>query len=160
MGEIKIYAGIAIILALIASIWFWSDHEYKKGQTDLLASQAKHTVVVQKQQDKITTQVETKYVDRIQVVKEKGDTIIQKVPTYVTVKDDSACVVNAGFVRLWNSSNGMQVPSAASSADDTASSIVLSGIAKQHAEEATICEGTTTQLISLQGWVRQQVALH
>jgi hypothetical protein len=41
-----------------------------------------------------------------QVVYEKGKTITVKVPVYITKHDDVDCTINAGFVRLWNASNG------------------------------------------------------
>lgn len=50
----------------------------------------------------ITTQVVTKYVDRVQIVKGKTNVIIKKVPEYITKASDAKCVINNGFVELLN----------------------------------------------------------
>ena len=47
-----------------------------------------------------TTRVVTEYVDRVQVVRERGDTITKEVPVYVTPTADAACAVPAGFVHI------------------------------------------------------------
>ncbi len=47
-----------------------------------------------------TTRVVTQYVDRVQVVRERGDTITKEIPVYVTPTADAACAVPVGFVRI------------------------------------------------------------
>jgi len=153
-----IYIGI-ILLCIVVSIFIFGLHERTVGRDNYIASMAKVQVKYNASTKKVTTEVVIKYVDRIVVVKEKGDTIIKKVPVYVNVKDDSKCTINNGFVRLWNSANQMSVPGTASSANGSPSEVVLSDVASQHIKEATICTGTETQLNSLQDWVRQQQAL-
>ena len=153
-----IYSGI-IFLCIIVGIFIFGLHERTVGRDNYIASIAKAQVKYTASTKKVTTEVVTKYIDRMVVVKEKGDTIIKKVPVYVSVKDDSKCTVNSGFVRLWNSANQMSVPGATNSVDGGSGEVVLSDIAAQHIKEATICTGTETQLNSLQDWVRQQQAL-
>lgn len=59
--------------------------------------------------------VVTKYVESVQVVKEKAKTIIQKVPVYVSKESDARCAVPAGFVRLHDAA-AANVPPVASPA--------------------------------------------
>jgi hypothetical protein len=45
------------------------------------------------QRAEATIQVVTKYIDRVKVVKEKGNVIIQEVPKYITQTDNDRCVL-------------------------------------------------------------------
>lgn len=155
----KVIFGGAIALALLVGILLFGMHERAIGRDNYIAAINKAQIKYTASTKKVTTKVVTQYVDRIKVVKEKGDTIIQKVPVYVTVKDDSRCIVNTGFVRLWNSANQMSVPGAPNSTDGQPSEVVLSDIATQHGKESTVCIGTETQLNSLQQWIKEQQSL-
>lgn len=67
---------------------------------------------------KITVQTEKVYVDRIRVVREKGQTIVQRVPAYVPA---DACVLPIGFRVLHDAAASGTVPPATDSADADAS---------------------------------------
>lgn len=45
------------------------------------------------QRSEATIQVVTKYIDRVKVVKEKGNVIIQEVPKYITQTDNDRCIL-------------------------------------------------------------------
>lgn len=107
--------------------------------------------------DKVATVV-TRYVDRVQIVREAGETIIKEVPVYVTQEADRRCPVPAGFVRLWNGANRGELPTPDGAADEAASAVVLSDIAAQHGREAKQCRETEEQLIELQNAVREVFA--
>lgn len=98
--------------------------------------------------------VVTRYVDRVQIVREAGETIIKEVPVYVTQEADRRCTVPAGFVRLWNGANRGELPAPDGAADEAASAVVLTDIAAQHGREAEQCRATEEQLIALQDAVR------
>lgn len=157
--EAKLIAAGILLVALITGAIAFAVHERSVGRDNYKKEIEKTQIKYTADTKKVTTEVVTKYVDRVKVVKEKGDTIIKKVPVYVTVKDDSMCTVNNGFVRLWNSANQMSVPGASSSADGSPSAVVLSDIAAQHSKEATICAGTEAQVNGLQNWIKEQQAL-
>lgn len=133
---------------------------YHKGVTDERArNEAKAAKVIEKivyKQGKVTEKIVTQYVDRIKVVRIKGDTIIQKVTEYVTPENDAACTINNGFVILWNAANQNTVPEAATGADGAPSEVKLSDVAAQHATESKVCTETETKLESLQDWVDAQ----
>jgi len=96
--------------------------------------------------------VVTEYVDRIQVVREKGDTIIKKVPVYVPVQADATCTVHRGFVRLHDAAAAGQ-PEPARAADATAAGIALSAVAGTVAANYQTCHENAEQLRALQAWV-------
>lgn len=149
----------AVIGAVLFLFWLYGNNKYEQGRTDLLVEQAQAAAIHKEDQGKITDRVVTKYVDRIVTIREKGDTIIQRVPVYVTAQDDSNCTINNGFVRLWNEANTGEVSEPSAGADEAASGVVLSEVATQKGYEAKLCRETEQRLISLQEWVRQQQAL-
>lgn len=65
------------------------DMEIKIAQQEVAASE-------------ITTEVITKYVDRVKIVEGKTHEIIKKVPVYITKESDDKCTINNGFVTLIN----------------------------------------------------------
>lgn len=67
----------------------------------------------------ITVKVETKYIDRIKVVKEKQDAIIQKVPEYITAQHDADCIIPDGFRLLHDAAAKNQLPETTSVSDDS-----------------------------------------
>jgi len=54
----------------------------------------------------VTIQTIIEYADRVQIVKEKGNDIIKKIPVYITKEVSANCVVPSGFVVLHNAAAG------------------------------------------------------
>ncbi|WP_412023363.1 hypothetical protein [Burkholderia cepacia] len=98
--------------------------------------------------------VVTQYVDRIQVVRENGDTIIKEVPVYVDREADRACVVPVGFVRVHDAAVANMPVGDPGSADAASSSVALSAVAATVAGNYTTCHENAEQLIALQARVR------
>ena len=114
--------------------------------------------VVKQRQAEATVQVVTKYVDRVKVVREAGDTIIKEVPVYVPAEADSACVLYRGFVRLHDAAAAGRIPPAAGVADALPAGIALSAVAGTVANNYQRCRENAEQLKSLQEWVKAQEA--
>lgn len=154
--ETKLTALGILIFLWVASVTGIGLKYYNKGIEHQRALDAK---VIEKQwqkQDKVTTQIVTKYIPQIQKIQGDTITIVKKVPIYVTRKDDSLCPIPNGFVSLWNAANQMPVSNASSGVDAGTSKVVLSDIATEHATEAGITHADETQLEALQEWVREQ----
>lgn len=98
--------------------------------------------------------VVTQYVDRVQVVREKGDTIIKEVPVYVDREADRACVVPVGFVRVHDAAVANMPVGDPGSADAAPSGVALSAVAATVAGNYTTCHENAEQLIALQARVR------
>lgn len=107
-----------------------------------------------------TTQVVTKYVTKVQVVKEKGDAIIKEVPIYVTKDADSKCVIPNGFVLLHDSASRNEVPDSTRGVDAGASEVKLSGVATTVTENYTTYHKVAEQLKSLQEWIKEQQRIY
>lgn len=151
----QILLGIALLGALAGYAWLTgqridaaetrattAESSAAAARSDLAASQASEHIV-------------TKYVDRVQIVRERGATIIQKVPVYVTAQADSHCIVPVGFVRLHDAAaTSTTLPDPAGPADAQPSGLALSTLAGTVVDNYTTCHATAENLTTLQDWVR------
>ena len=96
----------------------------------------------------------TRYVDRVQIVREKGQAILQEVPIYVPASVDAACIVPAGFVRLHDAVATAAMPDRPGTADAQASDLALSTVTGTVVDNYTTCHAIAEQLTALQDWVR------
>lgn len=151
-------AMVLLVAAACAVAWF-KGAAHVQDEWDLADARRDKAIAERKLRvaDKVSVVV-TRYVDRVQVVREAGETIIREVPTYVTENADRDCPVPDGFVRLWNGANRGELPAPDGAADEAASAVVLSDIATQHGREAKQCRETEEQLIELQNAVREAFA--
>jgi hypothetical protein len=150
---------LIFVLLLIGGGLFNGKIQYYRGEHSQMAKEKTAEQKYVQQSQKVTTQVQTVYVDRVKTITTVGQTIIKKVPIYVTKHDDLMCTINTGFVSLWNSANQMSVPSPATSVDETPSAITLSDVANQHTIEATQYNELSEQVIALQSWIQQEQQL-
>lgn len=98
----------------------------------------------------------TRFVDRVQIVREVGATIIRDVPRYVSIEADRACLVPVGFVRVHDAAAAGVPPTAegAGDPDAPAAGVALSGVAATVADNYTTCHAIAAQLSALQAHVR------
>ena len=107
-----------------------------------------------------STKVVTKYVTKVEIVKEKGDAIIKEVPKYITKNDDAQCVIPNGFVLLHDSASRNEIPDATRGVDAGASEVKLSGVATTVTENYTTYHKVAEQLKALQDWVKEQQKIY
>jgi hypothetical protein len=107
-----------------------------------------------------TVKVVTKYVNKVQIVKEKGNDIIKQVPVYITKDADAKCDVPTGFVVLHDSASRNEVPDATRKIDATTSAVKISGVAETVVDNYTTYHEVAEQLRSLQEWVREQQKIY
>lgn len=121
--------------------------EVKVAQQELAASE-------------ITTEVITKYVDRVKIVEGKTHEIIKKVPVYITKESDDKCTINTGFVSLHNSSASQtKIPDTSRDFNETASNVKLSTVATTISENYGTYYQVAEQLKALQDWINKQKEL-
>lgn len=149
----RLLAMAALAVALIGFGWVKGAGHVQSEWDSATGKQALQVAVVKQRQAEATVQVVTKYIDRIKVVREKGDIIIKEVPTYVTPEADARCVVPRGFVRLHDAAAANQIPGAAGTSDAAASGIALSTAAGTIANNYERCAENSEQLRGLQSWI-------
>lgn len=121
--------------------------ELKAAQTETKSAEA-------------TVQVVTKYVERLKVVKEKGDVIIKEVPKYITEKSDAECVIPKSFVMLHDLASKNEVPNSTGVIDESASTTKLSTVAETVVINYKTYHELAEQLIALQDWIKLQEKIY
>ena len=145
-------------LALVSFGWNKGAGHVQAQWDATVRQQALQATAVREEQAQATVEVITEYVDRVRVVREKGDTIIKEVPVYVPVQADAACTINRGFVRLHDAAAAGALPEPARDADAAAADIALSTVAATVATNYQTCHETAEQLKALQTWVREMAS--
>jgi len=103
-------------------------------------------------QAEATVQVVTQYVDRVQVVRGKSQTIIKEVPVYVPADADADCNIHMGFVRLHDAAATGTPPGPAGDTDAAPSGVALSTVAETVTANYGACQENIEQIIAWQQW--------
>jgi hypothetical protein len=151
----RLLALAALGMALIGFGWLKGTSHVQAQWDAATAAQKQAQAQMQTRQAEATVQVVTQYVDRIQVVREKGDTLIQEIPVYVPVQADAACTVHRGFVSLHDAAAAGELPEPARDADGPAEGVALSAVAATVVTNYQTCHENAEQLKALQDWIRQ-----
>jgi len=107
-----------------------------------------------------TVKVVTKYITNVEVVKEKGESIVKEIPKLITATADGQCVIPNGFVLLHDSASRNEVPDSSGVTNEAASGVKLSGVAETITENYTTYHKVAEQLKSLQEWVKEQKRIY
>ena len=151
----RLLALAALGIALFGFGWLKGASHVQAQWDAATAAQQQAQAQVQIRQAEATVQVVTQYVDRIQVVREKGDTLIQEVPVYVPVQADAACTVHRGFVSLHDAAAAGELPEPSRDPDAPAEGLALSAVAATVVTNYQTCHENAEQLKALQDWIRQ-----
>ncbi len=151
----RLLALAALGLALVGFGWVKGAGHVQAQWDAAVQAQAPQAAANRARQAQATVKVVTEYVDRVRIVREKGDTIIKEVPVYVPVQADAACTINRGFVRLHDAAAAGELPEAARDADAAAAAIALSAVAGTVTANYQTCHENAEQLIALQAWARE-----
>lgn len=154
----RLLALAALAVALIGFGWVKGAGHVQARWDAAVQQQSLQTAAVRERQVQATVKVVTEYVDRIRVVREKGDTIIKEVPVYVPAQADAACTINRGFVRLHDAAAAGELPKPAGDANAPAAGLALSAVAGTVAGNYQSCHENAEQLRALQAWVREMAA--
>ena len=106
--------------------------------------------------EKVSTKVVTKYIDRIQVVKEKGNEIVK----YVNKESDAKCELPNSFVVLHDAAAKNELPDPTRASNAGASEVKLSGATTTIIQNYGTCWEIREQLKALQEWVSEQKKLN
>lgn len=145
-------------VALVGFGWIKGASHVRAQWDAAIQQQALQAAAARERQAQATVKVVTEYVDRVRLMREKGDTIFKEVPVYVPVQADAACSINRGFVRLHDAAVAGELPEPARDADAAAAGIALSAVAGTVAANYQICHENAEQLRALQAWVTKTSA--
>ncbi len=114
---------------------------------------------VETKQSTVSAKVEASTLASQSAVHQKAIIIYKKVPVYVTKVDDSRCIINNGFVRVWNAANsGLSLPDAPGVTDGQASGVSLSDVDRQHDREVEYAHGLEVTIAGWQEWAASEAA--
>lgn len=143
---------LAALLAASAIAWALLVQQLRLNRAESRATAAE-SMAIQLDADlrdaRANTKVVTQYVDRVREIRVKGDTIIQRVPVYVTKEADAACTVPVGFVRLHDAAAANLPPGDPGDADARDSGLALSAVAETVSDNYTACHAVVAQLDAL-----------
>jgi len=155
---IPLAAKIAIATTLAAALFsggLYVGHKWGVSSCYEATIEAqRHTIETGVKQAVVSDKTITQYVDRVQIVKEKGRAIIKKVKVYV--KDDT-CTLSGGFRVFHDSAVYNELPDPARIAD--AETVDAETVAETVLENYQTCHLNSETLSSLQQWVREQSAI-
>ena len=149
----RLLAVAALAAALIGFGWVKGASHVQAKWDAAIQQQTLQTADVRQRQAEATVKIVTEYVDRVRVVREKGDTIIKEVPVYVPVQADAACTINRGFVRLHDAAAAGELPEPARDADAPTAGLALSAVAGTVAANYQTCHENAEQQRALQAWI-------
>ena len=148
----RLLAMAALAVALTGFGWIKGAEHVQTQWDAAVQQQTLQAITVRERQAEATVKVVTQYVDRVHVVREKGETIIKEVPVYVPVQADAACTINRGFVRLHDAAAAGELPEPAGDADAAAAGVALSAVATTVTTNYQTCHENAEQLRALQAW--------
>ena len=151
----RLLALAALCVTLFGFGWLKGASHVQTQWNAAKAAELQSQAQAQTHQAEATVQVVTQYVDRIQVVREKGDTLIQEIPVYVPVHADAACTVHRGFVSLHDATAAGELPEPTRDPDEPAEGLALSAVAATVVTNYQTCIENAEQLKALQDWIRQ-----
>ena len=149
----RLLALAALGVALVGFGWIKGASHVQAQWDAAIQQQALQTAAAHERHAQATVKVVTQYVNRVRIVREKGDTIFKEVPVYVPVQTDAACTINRGFVRLHDAAAAGELPEPARDADAAAAGIALSAVAGTVAANYQTCHENAEQLRALQALV-------
>ena len=149
-----------LVAGLLGGVYFKGRQDVQVKWDLAIAETEREIAELKAKQGEVTIKTITKYVDRIKVVKEKGEEVIKYVDKYITVKEDAKYPLPNNFVELHDAAAKNVVPDAARAADETPSRVKLSTATRTIAGNYNTCNEVREQLISLQDWIRQQQVLN
>ncbi len=160
----------AIVIALLGVLAFfgWRIHAYGEaryaaGQANVQAKWDKDNARQQKELErlrtaaaKVTVRTEIQYIDRVKVIKEKGDAIVREIPVFVPAGSGQ---LGGGFRLLHDAAaNGGPVPDAAGIAH--AAPVPAQDVAATVLVNYPSAHKTAARLTALQDWVYEQCRLN
>jgi len=119
---------------------------------------------LEKKAAEVSANVVTKYVDRVKIVREKGEQIIKEVPVYVTKEADANCPIPDGWVYIHDKAASgaaeTRIPEAPGNPDETSTGVTLSSAAETITLNYQQYHALVEQLTALQNWITEQQKIY
>jgi hypothetical protein len=158
----RVPAWVWVAFLLLGAGWYYGHTRYNAGRVDVQAKWDKATergkvevARLKSEAGKVTVRVETKYIDRVKTIREKGETIVQKVPVYIS---RDLPELPGAWRWLHDHAAEGSLPGASVPAD--AAPVAPQDAASTVTANYAICLANAEQLRGLQEWVSEQKRLN
>lgn len=146
-----------VLTGVIFLGWLYGRYQYEQGEQkvqiawNLSIERGKAILEDRKEQSgKVTVRVETKYIDRIKVVHEKGETIVKEIPKYIPVNLPD---LPGGFRLLHDAAATSTLPR---EADLPGQPVAVTDVATTVTQNYTTCLKWHEELAGWEEWYQQQ----
>lgn len=150
---------IAAAVAVFLALWWYGNHQFHKGVSWQLAQDAEFIANLKPKQAAATERVRIVFIEKAAEIKWRTKTITERVPEYVTAKDDAACNINVGAVRLHDAAAQGVVPGSPTGTDGEPSGVALSTYTQTVAGNYGTAHLCAARLEAWQQWYLAQKAL-
>ena len=148
---------VAILMASVVGAIYYAGMRHVQKNWDLEKAQtAQQIAELKAKAAEATTEVVTRYVDRVKTVVEKGDTIVRYVDRVITEKDDAECTIPQAFVKLHDAAAQNVVPKENTVITGVTSTVQLTDVAKTTFGNYKIYNQCVEQVYGLQDWIKTQ----
>lgn len=148
----KLLAAAALAVALVGFGWVNGMCYAHDKFVAATSQQSRQVAAIKQRQAEATVKVVTEYVDRVQVVRERGAEIVKEVPVYVPFS--TSCDLPGGFRMLHDAAARGELPDPTGIAD--AAPVAAQDTAATVTDNYQRCRENTEQLIGLQAWITAQ----
>jgi hypothetical protein len=147
----KVWIALAVIGAAWWAVSWKADRDFNRGVVSTETRYEAELKRVKEQQVVVVEKVVVEYRDRVKVIKEKGDEIIQAIPVYVT----GDCGLSPGWRVLHDAAASGELPQDPAGAVAAASPVDEAAAAETVARNYEIARETAARLLALQAIVTQ-----
>lgn len=145
--------GVAV---LAASLWILGGKSNEEHWQAKVEEQKLEIARLEAASKEVTTQVVTKYIEKVKIVKEKTNAIQSKVPEYISKDADAKCVIPRSAVVLHDAAAKNELPDSTGGVDEGASGVTLSKLLDTTVLNYGTFYEVREQLKALQDWAREQ----
>jgi hypothetical protein len=158
-GPYKILVSPFALVIILFGIFYEGNYYGTKDYRARIAEMETKVDEFKVESEKVNTVIQTKYVDRVKIVKEKAEENVKIIEKIVTQYDNKCELSNAAIVLHNSASQNTVSPSAGNSVEGT-SNVKISDVLRAVTDNYATYYQTREQLIGWQQWYKEQKKIY
>ena len=158
-GPYKILVSPFALVIILFGIFYEGNYYGTKDYRARIAEMETKVGEVKVESEKVNTVIQTKYVDRVKIVKEKAEENVKIIEKIVTQYDNKCELSNAAIVLHNSASQNTVSPSAGNSVEGT-SNVKISDVLRAVTDNYSTYYQTREQVIGWQQWYKEQKKIY
>jgi hypothetical protein len=155
----KIFVSPFALVIILFGIFYEGNYYGTKDYRARIAEMETKVDEVKVESKKVNTVIQTKYVDRVKIVKEKAEENVKIIEKIVTQYDNKCELSNAAIVLHNSASQNTVSPSAGNSVEGT-SNVKISDVLRAVTDNYSTYYQTREQVIGWQQWYKEQKKIY